>query len=501
MPKLIVAGLFLLFSVPVWAAGGTFRAWQQPFLWISLLAWILFVLQPAVPRLPSRKTRLKHLLRDPAFWCALMFLALLVVQHLNTGRMLIFDFDQNDYTYTSPPRPGLPWSFSGEESAEMIRWFVPVLTGALLLRHAWKALPQREFLNLICLNGFLNALLAFVHMNLGWKAMYNFQRFGEDVYGSFGYPNHGAMFFILTFALSFGLLLREVFSESTDRDRPTLFLNAIWAPTLFLAANLSTSRSGILGSWLVVGLTLGTLSMIAWPRVHPVQRLTGAIAVVLILAGFAAAFVGFAEPIHLRELRNATVDLNLFTEMQDRLFQVESAFHMWREHPWFGVGGWGYRYLVGNYLPQSEWIRLGIGKANVHNDWMQFLAEFGLIGFLLLLGALAPAARKAFQSIFKAPTLDNSAWANPLRISALWGLVILLLVSQIDIPLRSPALFLHGILLLTLLAPHPDALSVWRPVVDWERLQPPAMRFRAPSASPARHSNLPKTSSRPGKKT
>lgn len=487
-PKVLILGLLPLFVVPVWAAGGTFRAWQPPFLWFSLLAWIFFFAQPATPWLPPRPRRMNKLLRDPALWCALLFLAYLIVQFLNSGRMRVPDFETNGWSYSPPRWPGFPWSVSRDESLEMIHWFTPVLTVFLILKHAWSAIPFRDFLNLVCLNGYLNALLSFVHLYLGWERMYNFQRFGKDVYGSFGYPNHGAIYFILLFALSLGLFLREVFSEASERHLPTLWLNVVWTPIFFIAASLSTSRSGILGPWLILLLTMGSLAVIAFPRLHPVQRIYGVLGGLLTIAFFVASFVLAAKPVHLRELKSATVHLNIFTEIEGRFFQIESAFRMWLDHPWFGVGGWGYRYFVAEYLPREQWRLLGKGKANVHNDLVQFLAEFGLVGFGLLAAVFLPMIWKALRGGCRKPTRDDSLWAQPLRIGCFWGLFILLLISQFDIPLRSPAVFIHGVLFLVLLGEHHDLTSVWLPVVNWSRLRPPAFqikgRWRPPHPEP-----------------
>lgn len=480
----VILGLIPLFVVPVWAAGGTYKPWQGSFLWLCLVAWAGFFLQPADKPLGTRHDRLLRLLRDPAFWCATLFMGFLVLQWRNTGGIRVYDFDLNIWTYSRPKNPG-PWSITRSESLEMLSWFGPVLSVLLILRHVWSRIDPTPLLWGVGLNGFLNALLAFMHQGMGWEKMYSIQRFGKDVYGSFGYPNHGAVFFIVMFAIAMGLFFRELLRESTDRNPATLGFAALWTPVFFLAANLSTSRAGILGAWLVLLLGLATLVLIAWPRVHPVQRVYGLVAAALLVGLCAGIFVMFSGPTHVGELKNATVNLNVYSEIEARFFQIESAYHMWRDHPWFGVGGWGYRYFASRYLPMDQWaLLLGKGKANVHNDWMQFLAEFGLVGFGLLAGAFVPRVGTTLKSLFISPTRDHSLWSDPLKICAFWGLIMLLLDSQFDIPLRSPAVFIHGVLLLFLIGPHPDSFSLWPPVIDWKRLQPPVFRLKGKTRQP-----------------
>jgi O-antigen ligase len=184
-------------------------------------------------------------------------------------------------------------------------------------------------------------------------------------------------------------------------------------------------------------------------------------------------FLLFAQQTHLDELRKATVDLNIYNEIQGRFFQIEAAWDIWLDHPWVGVGGWGYRYFVAQYLPVEQWTLLGTGKANVHNDFMQFLCEFGLVGMSCLLIVFLPVCVRRGRDLFQRPTSNHSLWSDPLKIACVWGLVMLILDSQFDIPLRSPAIMLHGIILLHLLTPHRELPSIWKPVIDWNRLQPP----------------------------
>ncbi len=473
---LLLLGITPLFALPVWAAGGTYRPWQGLFLPACAFAILCFFLPPASEAFPSRRERLHRLLRDPCVFSALFFLAYLCLQWRNSPRIRLFDFDRG-WVLSPPPHPAWPSSISPSESVEMLHWFAPVLTAFLFLRHTATALPKRPLLLLVVLNGLLNAALSFHHLRTGWKLMYGFQRFGDDVYGTFGYPNHGAIYFILLTALALGLCLRELFREAAERSRSLLFFSALASLVFFLAATFSTSRAGILGAWITVGLTFLGIALLAWPRLHPAQRLLGGLSALLFLALLAAAFQLFAQPVHLRELAAATTRLDVGREIQSRWFQIDSAWRMWLDHPFYGVGGWGYRYLAADYLPREQWPLLqGFGRANVHNDLMQFLCEFGLVGLSLFASVFAPLLVRVVRGAFRPPTEDDSLWASPLRIASLAGLTVLLLVAQFDIPLRSPAVFLHAVLLLFLLLPDENDPSLWLPVIDWTLLQPAALR-------------------------
>jgi O-antigen ligase len=85
-----------------------------------------------------------------------------------------------------------------------------------------------------------------------------------------------------------------------------------------------------------------------------------------------------------------------------RLPAYAVAWDMFRERPLLGVGPGSYRALYMPYKIQldvrrPEWIRVGhqsFGQA--HNDHLQILAETGLPGYLLFLGALVFLARLSF---------------------------------------------------------------------------------------------------------
>jgi O-antigen ligase len=124
---------------------------------------------------------------------------------------------------------------------------------------------------------------------------------------------------------------------------------------------------------------------------------------------------------------------------------------MFREHPLFGVGGWGYRHLCTKYMTDDEMKELQtVGGANVHNDFLQFLCEHGLVGFGLLvvivLLLVSPIFRRwvvlyrasRFLCVEALPPSPRALYCLPA--GALWiilGDVALLICASGDSPMRS----------------------------------------------------------------
>ena len=138
-----------------------------------------------------------------------------------------------------------------------------------------------------------------------------------------------------------------------------------------------------------------------------------------------------------------------------RMYQYQSAWEMAKDHPLFGVGGWGYRHFVQFYVtPERLEIMVNAsGQANVHNDTLQFLAEHGLVGFGLMLaavGVLLTPILRGVRKILTTPAVVD--WDNPyrpalLRVPAmiyaiLFGTLATVIHSMIDLPFRSPAILI-----------------------------------------------------------
>jgi O-antigen ligase len=362
---------------------------------------------------------------------------------------------------------------------EMLRWFVPVFSTFLIAKHAFPLLVPK-ILYWILLNSGINALLAITHEFAGWRYMFEFWGYvqnprdaGPDTFGSFGYPNHAATYFILLFAFGAGLFLREVLQDRSQIRPFRALATGAGSLLFFFTAQFSASRAGILGSWMVLIFILLTVVTFSWPRIHPVQKLYGFLCAIFLLSILIAGFRMLANPVHLREFAKATTELNAAREVHARWFQVLSAWDIWKDNPWFGVGGWGYRYLVSFYLDPAMWGVLGRGKANVHNDFFQFLCEFGLVGMSFLFAVFLPPVFRIVRDIRHPAHDDRSVWADPVRFCLCYGLLLMIAHSMIDLPFRSPAVFAHGALFLLMAQQKHGFRTVWSEPVDWHALQPP----------------------------
>jgi O-antigen ligase len=134
-------------------------------------------------------------------------------------------------------------------------------------------------------------------------------------------------------------------------------------------------------------------------------------------------------------------------------YHVRVATEIWKEYPLFGCGGWGYRHFCIPKMTEAEYKHIqSVGGINVHNDFLQFLAEHGTVGFGAILAmfvmlcwpvavawsALAKAVR--FAKPRDLPPKPVQLFVMPAPVFFIAAAIVATLIHGFgDCPLRSPA--------------------------------------------------------------
>lgn len=443
---LLVLTLFILAAFPAWVRGGTPRDLQGPLPWLGGIA--LVIAGTAAGRSPSGgPVGVMRWLRDPVFYAGALFLGLLGLQWYNAGRVLFFDPVAAAWGYTAPPRPGWPSAFSRPEAAEMLRWFFPAWAAILVVRSgALGRAGAIRLLRLLALNAAVIGLAGMVQQQLGtWFFPYTaWLPEGLRIFAGFGYENHAASFFVLTAALSAGLAVRDMVAPDRRRRRGWVALMLAAFALNLAAAHFSLSRAGILMAWLLVAAGTAWGAVRAWHGLSPIGRINafaGGGAVLLTVA-MAIAVVGRdnlgREMLSIGHLNDPEFEqTNAPLPIEGRLILGRAAMEMLLAQPAFGLGGWGYRYMLPLTAAAEPWkAAAGPGRANAHNDPLQFLAEFGTVGAglmaIVVMTMLIPLFRRSADG-------RRPSWSDPVVFFALLGALLVWLHSLIDLPFRSPA--------------------------------------------------------------
>lgn len=294
------------------------------------------------------------------------------------------------------------------------------------------------------------SLFGFIQNISGTHSLYWITPLPDYFFSTFGYPNMAGAFFTLLFTVSAGLWFQTAMDPE---DRKNAFRLLVPLLLNFAGAMGSLSRAAILLSLLILAVGGLTCILAAWGRMQiggRIQAVALPIVVSLLAIGL---YVSFPKSNLRHELNNIQVETFYHDTIGVRLFQYKSAWEMTQDHPFFGVGGWGYRHFVHAYVPEKELDHLKGGTANVHNDVLQFLAEHGFFGLVLMLAAvwilLTPILRGIWVQLTTPPVVDSdNPYAPPLlRVPAvvfaiLIGTTATVIHSMIDLPFRSPAILM-----------------------------------------------------------
>ena len=116
----------------------------------------------------------------------------------------------------------------------------------------------------------------------------------------------------------------------------------------------------------------------------------------------------------------------------NRFTVAKSTWRMFLDHPVFGIGAGGFREAFPYYQPEN----LGGFYRHAHNDWVQWLAELGIVGAVL--GALTVGV-----ALFGNRSVAVCSRVAPGLRQGMWlGLAGTALHAIIDFPFRIPAIML-----------------------------------------------------------
>lgn len=450
--------LFVFWSS--WARGGSNYHYFWALPWICLLTLeMMFVLPPRMhgqtPRGAVRHL-LRRIVRDPTFYFGVALLIFLAIQWLNGPRELEWVAADSEWRYTDPPIPDLPSCVDQDGAKQVFLWFMAVVTAVMAVRACLDKTAKYFILRAFCINGALLAILGMAQMATSPDKLFWYRPMAVQFFATFGYPNHAGAFFVLVSAINMGLVIRAL-ANLDERNNPILY--SITLILNIMAAYLSLSRAAmVLETGLIVfGLVYGCIYL--YPRIGMtgLSKIFASIVVIFLCLGYMTIKgSGFAK-----ELKTITAENVSGVYDGDREMLAEAAVKIWQDNPWPGVGGWGFKNYVGLYVPQKDWDKLEqAGKANVHNDLLQFLCEHGAIGggliFAIVITILIHLGWNLahMKRLFDQNTDRNSTWFGsipPTVIMALAGLTCTVVHCTMDLPFRSTAILLTWFIVLACL--------------------------------------------------
>jgi len=394
--KILRIGLFILFAFAVLAFGAV-EVWSQSLLEIGagilLLWWALVVFK-------DPKASIQW---NPLFWPILGVITIGLMQ---------FSFGVTPYRYYT--------------RLELLR-FGAYLILFFLSVQAFRARSDLKklawFLILLCFGVSLFGIAQHFTSEgpIYWARPL---RAGGDPFGPYVNRNHFAGFVELTLPIGLAMLV----FRGIQRDvYPLVGLLAIVPAGALI---LSGSRGGIVS----FVFEIAVLWLLARTRISPDRPRFIGIAIVALAAVALIAWLGAAKAIE----RFSSMHVGEVT-MSRRASMIRGAAHIFLDHP---IDGVGLGALVAVY-PRYETLYDGKLVDHVHNDYIEMLAETGLLGGFCgfaFLWILFRQARDCYAA-------EQGHFSRALHAGAMAGLCGILLHTFVDFNLHIPS---NGLLFLVL---------------------------------------------------
>ncbi len=241
-------------------------------------------------------------------------------------------------------------------------------------------------------------------------------RAGGDPFGPYVNRNHFAGFVELTLPIALAMLV----FRGIQRDLyPLVGLLAIVPAGALI---LSGSRGGIVS----FAFEIAVLWILARTRTSPDRPRFVGIAIVVFAAMALIVWLGAAKALE----RFASLHIGEVT-MSRRVSMIRGATHIFLDHP---IDGVGLGALVAVY-PRYETLYDGKLVDHVHNDYIEMLAETGLLGGICGLAFLWILFRQA-RTCYAA---EQGHFSRALHAGAMAGLCGILLHTFVDFNLHIPS--------------------------------------------------------------
>lgn len=328
------------------------------------------------------------------------------------------------------------WSHAYLGGVEAIRWFVFSLL-------VWTGLNtlSRERLPALAWAIHGGAVIASVWTALQFWINFSYFSQGPNPASTFANRNFFAEYVVCALPFSFWLLAQTRASK--------LLLGLTFTSALSIVALLMTgTRSALAAMWLLLFVVFPLVGFLyrrhlAFSTWSGLQRIL--VVILLLVTVFGLGSIQSGNPKVLAELKGQTAlerglsrTASAIGEDEFKTGSFSIRLAMWKatgkmiqDNPLAGVGAGAWEVFAPLYQTAESQLETDY---YAHNEFLQLLAEYGLVGWLFVMALLAYLSAAAWRT-FKNRSEAAQAEA-PLRATALASLLALLIVSNAGFPWR-----------------------------------------------------------------
>lgn len=329
------------------------------------------------------------------------------------------------------------WSHSYLGGVEAIRWFLFGLI-VFLGMNVWTL----RRVALLAWGIHLGAVLASLWAALQFWYDWQFFAQGPNPASTFVNRNFFAEFLVCTVPFSVLLLTRV-------RDRTSVFLLAFSLAFNVVALMATGTRSALLGlalltfllPILVVRYRKGVVS-VGWSVGHGLALGAVLLGAVFMLGSIPTANSSLTEGTHrdsaIERALKRSISMAQADEYRSGSFSIRAR--LWRAtgtmiqaNPFTGVGAGAWEVHIPRYQEAGSQLETDY---YAHNEFLQLLAEYGVLGGIVLAGLLAYLGWVAYRTLRISGAMEAGASEALLRALTLSSLLVFFLVSNAGFPWR-----------------------------------------------------------------
>lgn len=426
-----------------------------PYIWLSLMLLECSFWMPSVRSgedfQDARKRVAGSLIWDPLFYIGIIVGCLLLIQALNGGCSLKYLPDADIWKMGDPPQPWLPFAV---RPASAVYWFsvlLAVFSVVLVVRNVLGASAKRVALRLTaCFSGvcaIAGSIYALQVPEADTAAFFNSQ------------VVHAAG---LNFAF-WSLIGIGLFADDAAHKKETGLWSYVVGGFCNFFGMLIYAEPMVMAISSILFLIVLIVSLVSLRWSIAMGQVLKHIVVGIILIGAIAGslfYVFRTNPVTRKIETLKSFDTYVATYTATRPQRAKAAISVFMDHAWCGVGVEGYGEFVGFFVKSdAEWKAFKQEKPFVLNDYLQLLAEGGVLGVTLALAMLVvllmplfvhqrermildQEAKRAVANHTHGPSKERADPVSPVVTAGVFGVCLLGVAGGFGSPLRFPAVLI-----------------------------------------------------------
>jgi O-antigen ligase len=396
-------------------------------------------------RQPFRLRTLPILLRFPIFWLGLMFLFYILVQALNPAWI----YAATDRGWWLQGVSHIAWLPTGLRTpfAQASPWrSLMIYSSAWMSTCAiWTGFTRRKSLRillvLLTINAFLLALFGLAERALHADRIFWFWKPPASYFvSSFVYRNHAGAYFDLTLAIccAVGFWYYRLQIRRQEPSSPAVMFG-LFAAIIAAIVLYSYSRGAtilMLGLLAIVAGMIGRLSFLSRDSSRSLLTIIFVGLVFVTIVGL--SLIGLKTDEIGERMRTLGRQIDPHSE-NFRLVVYQATWEMAEDRLVLGWGAGSYYYCFPGYQARHPEICFARDShkrllfEHTHDDYLELLAEYGVVGCSLLVAGLA-------YCLFR--LLRLRVWRHPSASILFLGCLVTMIHATFDFPFFNPAVLI-----------------------------------------------------------